>query len=592
MYYRKENNLKKIFTDLLPFSIAITIYIVIYMGFRYEFTSQYQGNVINTGANYFTGFVVCLLRYSLDAVPGVLFFTNSYSVIANMDAYNSFYHSMQFVSFNSLSSLSSLPWVVIINVYLWLTFLIDNFKHLKPEWFIRGAILIYSLYMIFYAKIQIRKRTLIYLVLIGLSLLFLPNLPHALTPKYQEWALHGSSSYVGTYFSFFGVVMLSSILLAVIPHLFRRFPSIQKGIMFLLAVVLFALSLTVSIVNDVMVASKTMVHNKWEIMEDFFRTDEFARLKDNSIIYAPTLYKPQFILVSNIMPNYWSDYIMYKTGKRIIVVMTPEQYYTEVHERKPNVTYALIYNQEFDTANQYIVFSEIENTAFGPNNSDMALFSGNFMLLPMTLYSEGNLSFQTTGAADALSNNKIPLFSRQGVFTYRVKTKTRRLKDRIERIASKGIYLNSVFLTNNINYQPYVDVTKFNKHITFEYVKGFYDEEKNGQDVWRWSSKEGVIKINNLDVNPHDAVIRMTMTLFHKNNYNVSITLNKELLANVSISNSAGKTIESKIKLAPGENILKFETDAPVFHPLNGDTRSLFFGIWNLSIEEKDGFSM
>ncbi len=109
------------------------------------------------------------------------------------------------------------------------------------------------------------------------------------------------SSYVTSFFSYFGVMLIVSICILLLPMLFSRWKIVSRIIYVFLAIFIFFNSLIVGFSNQRIGLEWARNHNKFRIMDYIVEHNCFDIVEDNSIIYYTDVELRKFRLDINYM---------------------------------------------------------------------------------------------------------------------------------------------------------------------------------------------------------------------------------------------------------------------------------------------------
>jgi phosphoglycerol transferase len=135
------------------------------------------------------------------------------------------------------------------------------------------------------------------------------------------------------------------------------------------------------------------------------------------------------------------------------------------------------------------------------------------------------------------------------------------------------------------NYSPYLnesDILKAKVFCGFE--NGFYSEESDGNDTWRWCKKRGDIVFYNEANCDLSVKIKMSVeSILKDDNYRINC-LKDEQVVSYPLNPNADNQLEMLVSLKPGENIINVTSNIPSVQ-LNSDSRKLSFNISNFEYE-------
>ena len=111
---------------------------------------------------------------------------------------------------------------------------------------------------------------------------------------------------------------------------------------------------------------------------------------------------------------------------------------------------------------------------------------------------------------------------------------------------------------------------------------GFYEEETDGLDSWRWAKQVATIELNNS--NAEDKTVKITFRLATGSPEYSSIEISGLIEDSKNVNNKAN-FIEKKINVPPGMSEINFISGAKQLVD-DLDKRSLFFRIYDFNIKE------
>ncbi|MCB1190690.1 MAG: hypothetical protein H7A23_23070 [Leptospiraceae bacterium] len=351
---------------LIPFGFYF-IYFFIYIIFRYFFAdgSTYDGNQVADKFSFFD-FIETLFTYSLSSFPGYYFLNGNFAYTQDLNIYLKFENILLLQNRFYENFISGVKFIQL------------NFYQLKTDWLIKYIIFSFVMMTTFTKKLRIKNDKI--LLLISIVLMFFPNIPHALTAKYQSWVVKsGSMGYVGTYISYFGISLLLSIGL---NYLFSYFQSkkIKTFILSMILLLLLPISIFTSMTNESVIQSKVMTHKKWEMMNKFMKTQAFKTLDSSAIIYAPTLSAEYRGIVNLNASTYWSNYVYMLTGKEFRIIDSLDK----IDMKKDNLYY-LEYNQNRYKDGQVLIFGKVETIVpFNKDVTKLEIYSKQISVFPYT----------------------------------------------------------------------------------------------------------------------------------------------------------------------------------------------------------------
>lgn len=368
LFFKKKIVLRKI----IPITITMGLYIVCYIIFRLLVGSSYEGAKIEGAFNIVNMFKV-IWQYSVSSFPTYFFFNEKYQYL------------MYIYSDSNLNK----------NI-------LTNLLNLRVEWIVKA-------FLVFFTSVSILKwpdnklvennsrKSLVIFIAISIIYIFVPASLLSLTSQYQESVTkYGSLGMPVSYFSYLSLIIALSIIIKTLldnisNHIIKRVAII------LISSCLVIGGLLIDFTNYYVSKYQSLAHYKWETVDRFLKTQEFLSLKDNSIIYSPTLFTQTGSLF--IHDTYWTDYIRVKTGKNIMVENT------EPSEMTSNMYY-INYNQSTKEHDQSLVFYKIDSIREG------RLLTNTLNIYSFSVYDE----YYILGRVDPQSNDSNVVLNNHQVF--------------------------------------------------------------------------------------------------------------------------------------------------------------------------------
>ena len=319
---------------IIAVALPLLIYLAIYLLWRLNHPSNYDGNNLN-GFNLLAASKV-IVTYSLNAFP-----------LASLDFMLSPEQRMLYTNSMSLREM-----LTELNITSLIKATVAGFlfaKLMTTERF----------------NVPQARTLLIGAALAGVGI-FLPNLLLGFIQKHQDWLASGSHSYLYTYYSFVSAVISSALILAYMKTKCRSWhPQLRLVFISTGVIVIMALSFIVDIRNQYIAFDQKLSHRKWQLMDVVIKSPAFTEIPDGSSVFAPTL-SAHYRGNAQAPANYWTQYIKYKTGKSVQFVDD------KCLSGAP--CYPLVFRQESHSDNQFIVLAKINHPGL-PVSSDLAIYS-------------------------------------------------------------------------------------------------------------------------------------------------------------------------------------------------------------------------
>ncbi len=250
------------FLELLPFLAIGILYIATYFIFRIYHPSQYAGTSFGMKEVTLKTFFAVLWHLSFSAFPLTIYSTE---------------HTLFWDKSELVSGYSPVLLRLILSAHV--------------EWIVKGVVVAFCGYKLLLASPRLKTAGLLGAILIALMMIFLPHLPLALTEKYTFHAgKHGMLGYVTTFYSFFGVLLLITVLLSYLMNLFN-FNLIAKRIITSLFVLGFFICSVLTDFSNYTVAKDIRSANlRFYAIDELLKTDEFRAIPAGTPFYAKELW--------------------------------------------------------------------------------------------------------------------------------------------------------------------------------------------------------------------------------------------------------------------------------------------------------------
>ncbi|MCK4493735.1 MAG: hypothetical protein KAU26_06740 [Methylococcales bacterium] len=541
---------KSIFFKLKYHFVFSIVYIVIYIGFRVFFGSVYEGNSIEHFS--FINFFKTLSIYSLFTTPISLFLSHTTTGIIDINEYLNYPFDFR------LSS------NILVKVYYICIEIILNLDEINVIWLVRYLFFIAIISESLKKMPEVNKKNTVLLFVFSILLIFIPNVLHSLTGKYQDWALlYNAKGYVGSYFSYFGMILLLIILSIFLRRLgwFNHDTLVGKIKLVIIIGGVFIVSIITSISNETIFNQKKQSHYRWELIDKLFKNEAFKSIKDGDNIYTLGLTDSIGIVdqyISNGSADYWDRYTLMKTGKRVkFIDSIPENI-------KGNNNYVLKIIQNKNQYDTFAVFAKINSGVTSINN---------FYLLSVA--NGGNtLTYETKSGFKS--------------FPFRLKGR----KD-FKLIKEKYVNIESIWVNYPIrNRNEHVFFAKpmkkgeiYTSRFDYHFSTGFYTQESVGIQAWNWGRKESSLLINNKGTQDIIVNLNFLLSTNQVKDYEISINLEGKHQSTIQAHTKDSDVLLS-FNLKPGNNKIDFIAESSAKPLPTVFARDLYFKIKNLVITE------
>ncbi|MDB5273007.1 MAG: hypothetical protein JWO58_1374 [Chitinophagaceae bacterium] len=322
--------LRKAFILTLPFSIVVVLYMTAYIVWRMVFNEYHYGGAMVSKENSLIDILTTITSLSKGAYPLFFYFSG-----------HSIFSSNSYLLGNHVHGLH--------NVFL----------HAKIEWVFKATIVSLLFYYIIQKINAIDKKKLIYISIVAITFLYLPELLLACTEKYRTLVIsYGLTNYLTTYFSVFPVALLLAMVL-VVPVLLIKNDTLRKVYMVFFAVAIGLASIVNDYSNDHALIDLRNSLYTFEAVDEFIKTEDFKKLPENTNIYSPQLYMNNSEISYMFAQKFdWSHYFYVRSGKNVLVKKS-------VKDFSPNLKsyFYLNYGHSRKSVDQFIAFAPVQSNA-------------------------------------------------------------------------------------------------------------------------------------------------------------------------------------------------------------------------------------
>ena len=531
--------------------VALVLYLGCYFLFRLTYPSQYEGSQLGSLSLSHAGAVIW--QYTSSTFPAYFYFRDSASINATFDGFAP--HTGGF-------------WQLL--------------EGCRAEWLAKAVIVSVFCLLILLEKIRLFTPKSFALALAGgFACLIAPVSLLSLTAKYQGWVLeHHSLAYsTASYYAYFAMIFLIGTILLFINQQVARNRVLFSAYLVLAIAAIATVSLATDYYNYYITLDQQLSQLKWRTLDRFAQTDEFRALPNDSVIYAPSLWRYRGI-VSN-SETYWTAYLSQKSGKTIEVVQTARQFQALTASGRGRQGYFLAFEQEPKDADQFVVFSKlgeadlVTDGLVHANEFSLFTYSRNrtFTLVGECSAKDRSVTVEIDGqvvedVAGSTFFGHVDLNGARGDFP----------RTRVKATASVDIAHLIV---------SYFPVEPGRKGVEIVYGRGFHGLEGNAGAglVWNWSLGQSELFFVNHSDHAVEKSIRFTLTTFTARTINLEI---HRVRRAVRFEAGGAQPVEMRIVLEPGENRFYLASDQPAQPPGNGDTRLMAFGVQNLAVIDPD----
>lgn len=536
---------------LTPMVAVLVLYLTCYVLFRYYYPTQYLGSRITTVSLSRT--LAVIWQYTVSTIPGYFYFRDIISVEATFSGFG--HHTP------SLRELVELC---------------------RVEWAAKAVVLAALSAAIFLERRKIFTAKSFFLTITGgLTCVVAPVFLVGLTVKYQMWVLEAQSlAYSGpSYHAYFATIFLLVALLLFVNQKLRHWKIVSAAYIFLACAGIAIASLATDFYNYYITVDQQLSHLKWRTVDRFILTEEFKSLPENTVIYAPSLWRTRGIVANN--PNYWTRYFSQKSGRAVQVFDSREEALLQVNQSPGSLLCFLALEQEPKEPNQYVVFARLDTPASLLQSS---VYANKFTLFTYSKNRIFNLIGDfgpSNGLVEIAVNNRL-------------------LKDEVignmfvckidQQSAPDDFPGTTVQSTAPIDISrvivSYFPIPPVKKGVQINYGSGFHGFETNAalKATWNWTIGDAELSLFSYFGTPVRRTVHFGLSSATERRVSVEIG---ETRRTFKLDGSSSlQMVPLEVTLMPGANLLRFKTDQPPRLPGNGDIRPIAFGVHNLAVEE------
>ena len=306
-YSRGSIRFRRVFFQFLPFLLIGIIYLTTYFIFRIYHPSHYSGTSFDTKEITFFSVLRVMWRLAYSSFPLTVYETSHYL----------FWDKSEILTGYS---------PVVLNLIL----------GAKAEWLVKGVLVAFLGFKFLETLPKIANKVLLYLAAVAILLIFLPNLPLALTEKYRFCIEDGDMiGYVTTFFSFFGTLLFISLIFTWLINLFNFNKVIKKIVAGLFVLGFFLCSVITDYSNYYIAKDIRSANLRLFAIDELLKTNEFKSIPPGSPFFAREMYtNPSYCAAGLTEQDFnWFEYFEAKTG----FVYPVYREYSEFHDRSKKI---------------------------------------------------------------------------------------------------------------------------------------------------------------------------------------------------------------------------------------------------------------
>lgn len=519
-----------------PHAALASLYLAAYVGFRVAFPTLYGGTRIRFAPS---AVVAVWKTFGRSALPGSAFVDLTGLVNEFSDSYTGY-------AGGALAAL----------------------RQIRVEWVILAIVVVLlCVSLLPRAASDSQGIRLGRAAVVALVMAVVPQIPHALSPQYQDWVRLGTKSHIPTYFIGFGIALLLACAATAVARLFRGAWPWTWCVSAALAYV----ALLTAFSNFYVARSQTIARRKWELADALLRSEQFKKLPDNALVLAPTWW--QGVNIMQVLDDYWTRYAHKKTGRSIQFLRTFAAFQDACRNACNGRAYFAKYAREGQEANQYMILAPLEGDpakGLSARSLDVFVLSRNHWL---SIFAGLPSDTASTVTVDGVAVTE----SARGSVWVRLDRREEHRAPFTFRVSSHPGLLDP----DSVVLSDYGEGDQFAGTVQAIFGEGFYSEEKSGNAIWNWAEERATLILRNPSSLPREVTISF---LVSGTAPSCHIALEQD---GTKRSISGGSLLEQRVEARVGswqESRIHFESDcarAP------GDPRNLRFNLRSLHISER-----
>jgi len=433
--FREETDVKgkirKILLQMLPFVLVGAVYLAAYFIFRIYHPSQYAGTTFTTKHVTLRSFLKVLWGLSFTSFPLTVYQTSR-------------------EMFHIKSELVAGYSPVVLSLLL----------ATKVEWLVKGILVSFLGFRLLGILPRLQMKRWLAIAGTAVLLIFVPHIPMAYSEKYYFYVVEaGMKGYVTTFFSFFGTLLLITLLLAALASLFSFHKIVKTAIISIAVFGIFICSMLTDYSNYMVARDIHSANLRFYALDDLMKTDEFKSIPPGSPFFGPTLYDSPSICAASLTGQdfSWDRYMKMRTGNKY-----PFWYYgpafLDFAKKTPQVPWLISARQADKSDDLMLVLSKMK--PIQPTDTVVDHYSDRATVLYYSPYKIFTVSFHVRGDTAV---RKIPVQVNHIHDTLRANTQVefniycihKEHSSTVFTITAPGIDLNSILISNMINPKGY-----------------------------------------------------------------------------------------------------------------------------------------
>jgi len=357
--------IRKSLVQFAPFLVAGILYLAAYFLYRVYHPSQYTGTSFSARDVTAGNFFMVLWHLSFSSFPLTIYET----------AHNVFWDKSELIKgYNP----------ILLNMLL----------SAHVEWLAKGAIISFVGYKLLMNTPGVNIRKLLAGSAGALLLIFLPHLPLALTEKYIVHAGMGTMiGYVTTFFSFFGTLLLITLLLGFLMNLFNFSKWVKRIVAGVFVFGFFICSVLTDFSNYTIAKDIGRANLRFYAIDELLKTDEFKAIPAGTPFYAREWwYNPSYSARGITEQEFnWYEYFEGKNGVTYPVARE-DAYFLDYSKKVPFAPYYLTMRQAEKSEDIVLVMAKMAPTQ--PQDSVVSHYADKATIVYYSTYKVFTLHFK------------------------------------------------------------------------------------------------------------------------------------------------------------------------------------------------------
>lgn len=416
---------------------------------------------------------------------------------------------------------------------------IDILPSIKYSYIVKAILLMLVMIILLNKTEYINKKKAIVGIVLAIVGIFLPAVPHSITPKYVEWVKNGTYGYLPSFYGYFFIIILCCLLVNII----YQHTKLKRVFMLVISIGVFCVSILTDINNEYYAEKFKEQTYKYITFDSAVSSEYFLNREENASVFIP-----DYMGIHHSM-EYMSLYASIYSSK-----------VTEFKNTKEELDFnKTVYMMKYDKISHMMLMGKIDANL----KTDELVISSkdNIENKTLIMYKHSSTSSVEVNGENIGGYGNVAIIPlADGVNSINIK--------------SKAIDISKCAIVTG--------QLQLNSKIDINMGTGFYGQEKWGEDSAYWCENKGEILIENDDLVEKRIVLEMT------------VATGNSVVSNLKIKNNAAEMVKQldgtrqkiqlPVNLKPGKNVVALESDAQPLDTNGRDERTLVFYVLNPKI--------